>query len=69
MKNLVTEQNIENLLKYMIKATYLKKLSYVSIIIDLISFIAMETLKLVYYDEGEFANTLFFFIAKVNIIV
>lgn len=66
MKNLVREQNIENFQKYKIKSEYLKKISYVSITMDLISFTVMEILKLIYHDEGLFGNEVLFFIGKVN---
>ena len=66
MKNLVREHNLENLQKNMIKAKYLKKLSYIAIIIDLVSFIAMETLKLIYTEEEEFIKELLYFTGKVK---
>jgi hypothetical protein len=67
MKNLLREQNIENLERCMDKATYLKRLSFISLTIDLIFSIAIEILKLIYYDKGEYESTLYFFIAKVKI--
>lgn len=60
------EQSLENLQKSKIKSKYLKKISQVSITIDLFSFTIMEIFKLIYHDEGLFANEFLFFIAKVR---
>jgi hypothetical protein len=68
MKNLEREQTIDNLHKYIIKSKYLKKMSYVSIIIDCISFTSMEIFKLIYNDKGLFGDEVLFFSLKVNII-
>lgn len=51
MKKLVRELNIETLQKNLIKANYLKKLSYTFIAIDLISSTSMETLKLLFDND------------------
>ncbi len=67
MKNFIREKNIENLQKYRIKSKYLKKMSIVSITIDLSSFTVMEIFKLIYLDEGLTDIELFFFIGKVII--
>lgn len=69
MKNLLLDQSLENLRKNNIKSKYLKKMSYVSITIDLISFTTMEIFKLIYHDEGLFANEILFFMGKVKTIL
>jgi len=51
MKKLVRELNIETLQKNLIKASYLQKLSYTFIAIDLVSSTSMETLKLVFDND------------------
>lgn len=66
MKNLMREQTIENLHKYIIKSKYLKKMSYISIISDCISFTIMEILKLIYEDEEFFKDEVLFCVGKVN---
>jgi len=67
MKKFFREHNIENLEKYIIKANILKKLSYISIVIDLISFTAMEVLKLIYDDSAKILSLIISFIVKVNL--
>ena len=65
MKNLVRELNIENIKKNLIKAKYLKKLSYITIVIDLIAFISTELLEIIYSRYEDFLYELIFFIFKV----
>lgn len=69
MKNLMREQSVENLQKNKIKSKYLKKMSYVSITIDLISFTTMEIFKFIYQDECLFPNEFSYFIGKVKTIL
>lgn len=63
MKKLLKELNVETLQKNLIKANYLKKLTYSFIVIDLVSFSIMETLKIVFNEDksiGSFQIVIFF---------
>ena len=66
MKKLVRELNIETLQKNLIKASYLQKLSYTFIAIDLVCSTTMESLKLAFNnDRFEGLVEIVFFVAKV----
>jgi len=66
MKNTVKDQqNIDNYQKNKIKAKSLKKLSLITITIDLITFTAIEILKLIYHNKDQYIKELIFFIANV----
>jgi len=69
MKNLMREQNADNLQKNKINSKYLIKMSYVSLTIDLISFTTMEILKFIYNDDSLFHNDFLFFLGKVKTIL
>lgn len=69
MKKLLREMNIETLQKNLIKAKQLKTLSYIFIIIDLISSSSMEILKLIFNnDNTSETRQLIIFGLKVKIL-
>lgn len=66
MKNIVKEGNVETLNKNILKAKYLKKLSYISIIIELISFSIMEILELIYSTNEIMQESIYFAIKVIK---
>lgn len=66
MKNLCRDISVDDMNKTLAKAKYLKNLSYITIIADIVGFFSMEILKFAYCKDIDFIGELYFLLGKVN---